>query len=159
MSFTIRYAVRDDVYLIYDFIYLLAKYEKLEHMVTATPSSLEHSLFDLKQANVLIGEEHGVPVSFMLFFHNYSTFLGKANIYLEDLYVKEEYRHKGYGKKMFIELAKIAYQEGCERLDWACLDWNQKAINFYEQLEAKKLNEWLPFRLDKAGIYKLSQQK
>ncbi|TNF06999.1 MAG: GNAT family N-acetyltransferase [Bacillota bacterium] len=159
MPFTMRYAERKDIHLIYDFICLLAQYEKLEHLVTATHSSLEHSLFDLHQAEVIIGEENSAPVSFMLFFHNYSTFLGKANIYLEDLYVKESYRHKGYGKKMFVELANIALERNCERLDWSCLDWNQKAISFYEQIGAKKLNEWIPYRLDKKGIKKLSEEK
>jgi GNAT superfamily N-acetyltransferase len=159
MSFSIRFAKRKDTVLIYEFIRLLAIYEKLEDKVTATTQSLERSLFDLKQAEVLIGEENGIPVSFMLFFHNYSTFLGKANIYLEDLYVKEAYRHKGYGKKMFIELAKIAVERDCERLDWSCLDWNTKAMAFYEQIGAKKLDEWITFRLDKQAINQLSLKK
>jgi GNAT superfamily N-acetyltransferase len=159
MSFSIRFAKREDAALIYEFIRLLAVYEKLEDKVTATTQSLERSLFDLKQAEVLIGEEHGVPVSFMLFFHNYSTFLGKANIYLEDLYVKEAYRHKGYGKKMFIELAKIAVERDCDRLDWSCLDWNTKAMAFYEQLGAKKMDEWIPYRLHKEQIIHLSKDK
>lgn len=159
MSFEIRFAIRKDTPLIYQFILKLAQFEKLSHHVTATVESLEKSLFDLKQAEVLIGEENDLPVSFMLFYSNYSTFLGKANLYIEDVYVDEPYRHKGYGKNLFVHLAKIAIERDCQRIDWSCLNWNEKAIGFYKLLGAKSKDEWLLHRLEKDGIDELASKK
>lgn len=158
MEFKIRYADVNDIDIIYQFIKKLADYEQLSHLVIATKESLKMSLFDLKQAEVCIGEENGLPVSFMLFFSNYSTFLGHANIYLEDFFVLEPYRHKGYGKKMMIHLAKIAVERGAKRLDWSCLDWNQKSIDFYQDLGATKKREWLLFRLENEALIQLAHK-
>ncbi len=147
-GFAIRFAKREDTPLILDFIKGLAKYEKMLDQVVATEESLFESIFERKQAEVIIGEEEGLPVGFALFFHNYSTFLGKANLYLEDLYVDEKYRGKGYGKSMLEFLGKIALDRNCGRLDWSCLDWNTAAIEFYKDLGAVPLQEWLIFRVE-----------
>ena len=144
----IRFATEKDVPEILGFIKALSVYEKMEDQVVATEESLRVSLFEKKQAEVIFAEEAGVLVGFALFFHNYSTFLGKANLYLEDLFVKEAYRGKGYGKALLNELAKIAVKRDCERLDWVCLNWNEPSIEFYKSLGAKPLPEWLIFRLE-----------
>lgn len=144
----IRFATEKDVPEILNFIKALSVYEKMEDQVVATEESLRVSLFEKKQAEVIFAEEAGVAVGFALFFHNYSTFLGKANLYLEDLFVKEAYRGKGYGKALLNELAKIAVKRDCERLDWVCLNWNKPSIEFYKSLGAKPLPEWLIFRLE-----------
>ena len=154
MNINIRYATEKDCEVILDFIKELAIYEELEGQVVATVSDLQESLFNQKKAEVLLLEEDNQAVGFALFFMNYSTFLGKANIYLEDLYVKEAYRNKGYGKLLLQELATIALESGCERLDWSCLDWNEEAIDFYKRIGAKPLSEWTIFRLDKEGLEK-----
>lgn len=146
-DFTIAFATPKDCALIHQFILELARYEKLEDQVVATIEGLHESIFIKKQAQVLIGYYKNEPVSFALFFYNYSTFLGKANLYLEDLYVKEEHRSKGYGKAMFACLANIAQQNNCERLDWWCLDWNKPSINFYLKLGAIAMDEWTVYRL------------
>ena len=157
MEFNMRFAHVNDLDTIYHFILELARYEKLSHLVSATKESLKKSLFELKQAEVCIAEENGIPIGFMLFFSNYSTFLGHANIYLEDLFILEPYRHKGYGKKMMIHLARIAVERGAKRLDWSCLDWNQKSIEFYEDLGAIKKREWLLFRLENDALMQIAQ--
>ena len=156
MTFHIRFANRNDVDVIYEFIIGLAKYEKLTHQVSATKDKLEQTLFDLKEAEVLIGEENGIPVSFMLFFSNYSTFLGHSNIYLEDLFVHEAYRHKGYGKLMLIKLAEICLKRSCKRLDWSCLDWNQSAMTFYRSIGANEMTQWRLFRLEDDALLSLA---
>lgn len=155
-GFTIRHAEPQDASLILDFIKALAIYEHLEHRMTATLESISHSLFVLKSAEVIIGEYHGVPVAFALFYPNYSTFLGKANLFLEDLYVLEPYRKQGFGKKIFYYLAHLAVERGCERLDWWCLDWNAPAIEFYHRLGAKHLKEWTIFRLEHDQLKKIA---
>lgn len=131
-----RYASREDVSLILKFIKDLALYEKLENEVVATEEILEEWLFDKEKAEVIFALENEKEIGFALFFHNFSTFLGRSGIYLEDLYVMEEYRGKGYGKCILQKLAQIAVERGCGRLEWWCLDWNQTSIDFYLSLGA-----------------------
>lgn len=147
MGFVIREANSSDINLIFDFICDLADYEKLRHDVTATAEILHESIFVKKQAEVLIAELDGVPVGFALYFHNFSTFKGKACLYLEDIFIKPQYRGKGYGKAIFNRLAQIAVEQGCDRFDWAVLDWNEPSINFYKSLGAFPMDEWTVFRL------------
>ena len=155
-NFKIRLAEEKDTLLILQFIRELAAYEKLLHEVVATEEILRESLFQKRQAEVLIGEYDGKPVAFALFFHNFSTFLGKANLYLEDLYVREEYRGKGLGRILFRALAETALERGCGRLDWWCLDWNEKSIAFYRSLGAIPMSDWTVYRLEEESLRKLS---
>ena len=160
MVFKIKQAQRDDCPLILDFIKLLAKYEKLEHEVTANEKQLEETIFDAKSTiEVFFGYEKETPVGFMLFFQNYSTFLAKPGIYLEDLFVKEEYRGKGYGKKMLQFLANLAVERDYGRLEWAVLDWNKPAIDFYKNIDAKLMNSWTINRLAGSSLENLAQNK
>lgn len=147
MGFVIREANSSDINLIFDFICDLADYEKLRHDVTATPEILHESIFVKRQAEVLIAELDGLPVGFALYFHNFSTFKGKACLYLEDIFIKPQYRGKGFGKAIFNRLAQIAVERGCDRFDWAVLDWNEPSINFYKSLGAFPMDEWTVFRL------------
>ena len=142
-----RLATREDIPLIFYFIKELAAYEKLSDEVIATEELLNHWIFEEKKAEVIIAEYEGVPAGFALYFYNFSTFVGRAGIYLEDLYVLPEYRRKGIGKAFFEELARIATKKGCGRLEWACLDWNQPSINFYLSLGAKPMSDWTVYRL------------
>ena len=146
-DFTIRFADEDDVKLILEFIRELADYEKLLDQVTATEEILHDSLFVKKAAEVVIGEYEGKPVGFALFFHNFSTFLGKPGIYLEDLYIKKEMRGKGFGKMMLSFLAATALERGCGRLEWWCLDWNTSSIDFYRSIGAEAMDEWTVYRV------------
>jgi len=146
-DFKIRPATKDDVELILDFIRGLAEYERLLDEVVATPEILNEWLFEKEKAEVLIGELEGKPVAFALFFHNFSTFLGRAGIYLEDLYVRPEARGKGIGKAMFRHIAGIAVRRGCGRLEWWCLDWNKDSIAFYEAFGAEAMSDWTVYRL------------
>lgn len=147
-GFVIRFARPEDTPLILDFIKRLAEYEKLSQEVVATEDVLMDTLFARRQAEVLIGELDGRPVAFALFFHNFSTFLGKANLYLEDLFVDDGCRGLGLGKVMFSCLARIAVERGCERLDWWCLDWNEPSIAFYKGLGANPMSDWTVYRLE-----------
>ena len=142
-----RIAERKDCALILSFIKELAKYEHLENEVVATEKLLEEWIFDKNKAEVLFVLEEGKEVGFALYFHNFSTFLGRAGIHLEDLFVLPEYRGKGYGKAILKKLAQITVQRGCGRLEWCCLDWNTPSINFYESLKAKPLSEWMIYRV------------
>ena len=144
---TIRKATKDDVVLILHFIKQLAEYEKMQNEVVATEELLSEWLFDKQIAEVLLAMEGDTAIGFALFFHNFSTFLGRGGIYLEDLFVLPEYRHKGYGKALLKELAKIAVERGCGRLEWCCLDWNQPSIDFYLSLGAKPMEEWTIYRM------------
>lgn len=157
MNFSIRFAMPEDCPTILRFIRALAAYENLETEVRATEESLCQFLFEAKQAEVLIGEEEGTPVAFALFFHNYSTFLGRAGLYLEDLFVREESRGKGYGKAMLAQLAAIAAARGCTRLDWCCLAWNHPSIRFYQGLGATLLEDWRVFRLGGDALTSLAK--
>jgi len=155
-GFNIRFAMPEDVPIILDFIKRLADYEKLADEVEATEDVLMDSLFVKRQAEVIIGELDDRPVSFALFFHNFSTFLGKANLYLEDLFVDEGCRGLGLGRTMFSCLAMIAVERGCERLDWWCLDWNEPSIAFYKSMGAEPMSDWTVYRIDGERLKKLA---
>lgn len=120
--------------------------------VSATPAILKEWLFDKKAAEVIFVMEDDIEAGYALFFHNFSTFTGKAGLYLEDIYVKPTYRKKGFGKALFKELVKIAYQHGCSRMEWVCLDWNKPSIDFYLSVKAKPIKDWTIFRLDHEEI-------
>ncbi len=153
----IRAASETDVPLILRFIRDLARYEKLEEKVVATEDGLRQTLFgNPRFAEVVFAEEGGVDVGFALFFHNYSTFLGRPGIYLEDLFVKPEMRGRGYGKALLAHLARLAHERGCGRLEWAVLDWNAPAIDFYKSLGAVPLDDWKIFRLIGEPLVRLS---
>lgn len=157
--FRLRTTTRIDVGLILSFIRKLAIYEKLEHVMTATETSLHQSLFIDKRAEVILAEYQQKPIGFALFFHNYSTFLGHANLYLEDLFIDPEYRNRGFGRMIFMYLARLALERGCKRFDWMCLNWNHPSIAFYERLGAKPLSDWITFRLDEEGMKQLINKK
>lgn len=147
-NLSIRKAEKSDIPLVLDFINKLAEYERLSHEVVATEGDLERYLFGKeKVAEVLIGYEGELPVGFALFFHNFSTFLGKPGIYLEDLFVLEEHRGKGYGTKLLARLAALALERNCGRLEWAVLDWNESSIEFYKSLGVRMMDEWIVNRL------------
>lgn len=143
----IRFATEKDVDLILDFIKGLAKYEKMENEVVASPEILREWIFEKKKAEVIFALDNGKEVGFALFFHNFSTFLGRSGIYLEDLFVLPEYRGKGHGKALLKELARITVERGCGRLEWCCLDWNKPSIDFYLSLGAKPLDDWTIYRM------------
>ena len=148
MTVTVRKAVRGDAALILDFIRKLARYEKLEHEAVLSVEDIENSLFcDAPRSFCLIAELAGKPVGFALYFYNFSTFLGRHGIYLEDLFVEESARGEGAGKALLSALAKIAVQENLGRLEWSVLDWNAPSIAFYKSLGAKPMDEWTVFRL------------
>ena len=152
-----RFATVKDVPLIMNFIMLLAEYEKLENEVVATEELLKEWIFEKKKAEVIFALEGEKEVGFALFFHNFSTFLGRSGIYLEDLFVLPEYRNKGYGKGLLKALAKITVERGCGRLDWCCLDWNKPSIDFYRSLGAIPLEEWTIYRLAGETLQKLAE--
>ena len=143
----IRYAERGDVSLILSFIRELAAYEGMADEVVATEETLLTWIFGKKKAEVIFAMENGQEVGFALFFHNFSTFLGRAGVYLEDLYVRPEYRGRGYGKGLICKLASIARERGCGRLEWWCLDWNRPSIDFYRSLGAQPMNDWTVYRV------------
>lgn len=142
-----RTAERNDVGLILQFIRELADYEKMLDEVVADEATLEEWLFDKQKSEVIFVLEDGEEVGFALFFHNFSTFLGRAGIYLEDLYVRPEHRGKGYGKALLRKLASIAVERGCGRLEWWCLDWNKPSIDFYLSLGAEPMSDWTVYRI------------
>ena len=142
------FATENDCAEILNFINLLAEYEKMQNEVVATEELLKEWIFEKKKAEVIFAVEDGKKVGFALFFHNFSTFLGRAGIYLEDLFVLPEFRGKGYGKALLQKLAAIAVERGCGRLEWACLDWNKPSIDFYLSLGAKPMDIWTTYRLD-----------
>ena len=153
----IRVAAREDVPLILEFIRGLASYEKLLDSCVATEESLANTLFGARAyAEVLIAEWDSAPTGFALFFHNYSTFLARPGIYLEDLFVDPEYRGKGIGKGLLVELARLAVERGCGRLEWSVLDWNEPSIGFYKSLGAVALDEWSIFRLTGSALAALA---
>ncbi len=157
-NFKIRFAEKDDVPLILEFIKELASYEELLDEVVATEAILAESLFDKKAAEVIIGEYDNKPVAFALFFHNFSTFLGRPGFYLEDLYVKPEMRGKGIGTIMLSFLAKLAVERNCGRFEWWCLDWNESAIQFYKQMGAVAMDEWTVFRVHGTALDRLARK-
>lgn len=152
----LRFANREDIPIILRFIKELAEYEHLADQVVATEESLGYWLFDQHKAEVLLAVHHGEAVGFALFFHNFSTFLGKAGIYLEDLYVRSEARGQGYGKALLRKLARLTVERGCGRLEWNCLDWNQPSIDFYRSLGAVPMEDWTLYRLTGTPLKELA---
>ncbi|MDD6072855.1 MAG: GNAT family N-acetyltransferase [Clostridium sp.] len=152
-----RYAERTDIPLILRFVKELAAYEKLSDEVIADEKTMEEWIFDRQKAEVIFALEDGKEVGFALFFHNFSTFLGRAGIYLEDLYVREEYRGRGYGKAILKKLASIAVERGCGRLEWSCLDWNQPSIDFYLSLGAEAMDDWTVYRVAGRTLRELAE--
>jgi len=148
----IRPAQEDEMGLVLEYIRKIAAYEKLSDQVVATKESLYRSIFVNHDCEVVIGFEGDLPVGFALYFFNYSTFKGKIGLYLEDLFVDDIHRKKGYGKQLITYLMDLAARLDCGRMEWSCLDWNQKAIDFYLSLGAKPMDEWTVFRLDEKDL-------
>ena len=155
---TFRFAERKDTPLILKFIRELADYEKMLDEVVADEKTLEEWIFDRQKAEVLFAVAEGKEVGFALFFHNFSTFLGRAGIYLEDLFVQPEYRGRGYGKGILKKLAAIALERGCGRLEWWCLDWNKPSIDFYLSLGAEPMSDWTVYRIAGDTLRKLGEE-
>src|SRR5205809_5856065 len=156
-DFKIRPACLEDVPVILQLIHDLATYERAPDEVSATEEQLIEVLFgERPTAEVLLALEGETPVGFAVYFYNFSTWLGRAGLYLEDLFVKPEKRGKGYGRALLVELAKIARDRGCGRMEWAVLNWNEPAIKFYRALGAKPMDEWTVFRLTHDGIARLA---
>lgn len=156
MSLQFRYAKEDDTALVLDFIKELADYEHLLDEVVATEEILHEWLFVSRKAEVIFAMLDDKEIGFVLFFHNFSTFLGRAGIYLEDLFIKPEYRGRGYGKTVLQKMANIAVERGCGRLDWWCLNWNEPSIKFYLSLGAKPMDEWTVYRIDGNTLQELA---
>ena len=154
---TIRFAEPSDVPQLLAFIHELAVYEELDDQVVATEALLHEWLFEKQKAEVLLAVVDGKPVGSALFFHNFSTFLGRAGIYLEDLYVQPAYRGRGYGKALLKKLAQITVERGCGRLEWACLDWNKPSIDFYRSLGAVSMDGWTTYRLTGDTLLKMAE--
>lgn len=147
-GFVIKKGTKEELPLVLSLIKELAEYEKLSDEVVASEALLKKYLFgDAKVAEVIIGYFKDEAVGFALFFHNYSTFVGRHGLYLEDLYVRPQFRGKGFGKALFLHLTKLAVQRGCGRMEWSVLNWNTPAINFYKSLDAKPMDEWTVYRL------------
>jgi GNAT superfamily N-acetyltransferase len=156
-EFEIRAATESDVPLILSFIKKLAAYERLSQEVVATEEILRRTLFGMRRtAEVAIGYSGDQAVGFVLFFHNYSTFVGKPGLYIEDLYVDEAYRRRGFGRALFLHVARLAKERQCGRLEWAVLDWNEPAIEFYKKLGAVSMNDWTVFRVTAETLDKLA---
>ena len=156
-NLTFRYATENDCAKILFFIKELAAYENLLDEVVANEELYKEWLFEKNKAEVIFACENGNEVGFALFFHNFSTFLGRAGIYLEDLFVLPEYRGKGYGKAILKQLAKITVERKCGRLEWVCLDWNQPSIDFYLSLGAEPMKDWTVYRLTGQTLTDLSE--
>jgi GNAT superfamily N-acetyltransferase len=158
-AITIRPATAQDVSLVFTFIRELAEYERLSHAVVATEDDIRNSLFGPRPyAECVFACIDSEPVGFALFFHNYSTFLGRPGIYLEDLYVRPDTRGKGVGRRLLVYLAQTAVERGCGRLDWAVLNWNEPAIKFYRSLDARAVDEWTTFRLSGEALERLAEE-
>lgn len=156
-EFKLRETNVEDTSLILSFIKQIAEYEKLSNAVVATEEVLRKSIFEDKRAEVLIAEINGVAIGFALYFYNFSTFIGKAGLYLEDIYIKPEYRGKGYGKEIFKVLAKIAVDNCCERMEWVCLNWNSPSIKFYKGFGSIAMDDWTTYRLEGKRIKELAE--
>lgn len=152
-----RYAERKDIPLLISFIEKLAEYENMTDQVKIDADTLEKWIFNKEKAEVIFALEDGKEVGYALFFYNFSTFLGKAGIYLEDLFILPEYRGKGYGKGLLKVLAKIAVENGYGRLEWSCLDWNKPSIDFYLSLGAEPLSDWTMYRATGEALEKLAE--
>lgn len=156
-NFNIRFAKREDSKTIFKFIQGIAEYEKMSDEVEGDAEAVERTLFDEKQAEVILAEEDGVVVGFALFFHNYSTFKTRRGLYLEDLFVDPSCRGKGYGKALLLYLARLAHERGCGRMEWCCLDWNQPSIDFYKSLGAVPMDIWTTYRLNEDQLKKYAE--
>lgn len=156
-NFTFRYAGREDCALILDFIKDLAEYERMSDQVVADESMLEDWIFDRQRAEVLFIMDEGRELGFALFFHNFSTFLGRAGIYLEDLFVRPEHRGRGCGKALLKKLAAIAVERGCGRFEWSCLDWNTPSIEFYKSMGALPMEGWTTFRVSGEALEEMAR--
>lgn len=152
-----RNAEKNDISLILHFIKELASYEKMLDEVIATEEILNHCIFEEKKAEVFFVLENNKEIGFALFFHNFSTFVGRAGLYVEDVYIMPEYRKKGYGKAVFKKLAQIAVERGCGRMEWSCLNWNKPSIDFYTHIGAVPMSEWTVYRLTQDKIKKLAE--
>ena len=158
-GFQIKSATESDVPVILSFVKKLARYEQLLHEVVATEDLLRKTLFGKRRtAEVAIGYLESKPVGFVLFFHNYSTFLGKPGLYIEDLFVDEDYRRRGYGRALLLHVARLAKERDCGRLEWSVLDWNQPAIDFYKKLGALPMSDWTVFRVAGKSLDELAGQ-
>ena len=156
-SFTIRPARPDEAGVILNLINQLAVYEKCENDVVADEATIYRSLFVERSAECLLGEEDGVVVGFALFFHNFSTFVGRKGLYLEDLFIVPERRGRGYGKAFLKHLARIAVDRGCGRMEWICLDWNESALSIYRSIGATPLSDWTVQRLDEDAMRRFAE--
>jgi len=156
-SVSFRKADKKDIPLILNFIKQLAEYEKMSDQVVANEEILSEWIFDKGKAEVIFAVSQGREVGFALFFHNFSTFLGRAGIYLEDLFVLPEYRGNGYGKGLLKKLSQIAVDRGCGRLEWSCLDWNKPSIDFYLSLGAQQMNDWTGYRMTGQALIDFSK--
>jgi GNAT superfamily N-acetyltransferase len=158
-GFQIKSATEADVPVILSFVQKLARYEELLHEVVTTEELLRETLFGKRRtAEVAIGYLETKPVGFVLFFHNYSTFLGKPGLYIEDLFVDEDYRRRGYGRALLLHVARLAKERDCGRLEWSVLDWNQPAIDFYKKLGALPMSDWTVFRVAGKSLDELAGQ-
>ena len=153
-----KIATEQDIPVILDFIKQIAIYEKMLDKVSATEESLKESIFDNNRAEALLIEFNNEVIGYIIYFFNFSTFVGREGLYLEDLYIKPEYRGNGIGKKSFELLVHIAKENKCERLEWTCLDWNEPSLKFYKSIGAKQMNEWIIHRLDKEAIDKITDK-
>lgn len=154
---TFRFAEEKDCGLILHFIRQLAEYEKMLNEVVADEELLKKWIFEKEKAEVIFAVVDGKEIGFALFFHNFSTFLGRAGIYLEDLFVEPEYRGRGYGKALLKKLAQIAVERGCGRLEWWCLDWNKPSIDFYLSMDAEPMTDWTTYRLAGESLRRMAE--
>lgn len=154
-GFTLRETSENDLSLILGFIKEIAEYEKLSNAVDATEGSLKKYVFEKRRAEVLIVEKDENPIGYVVYFYNFSTFTGTSGLYLEDVFIRSEYRGMGLGKEIFKILGKLAREEGCKRMEWVCLNWNEPSKKFYKGLGAISMDEWTTFRLTDDYIRKL----
>ncbi|ATD55673.1 GNAT family N-acetyltransferase [Clostridium chauvoei] len=152
----LRETTIEDIPLILSLIKEIAEYEKMSHEVIATEETLKKSIFENNRAEVLIGELEGKVIGYVSYFYNFSTFVGREGLYLEDIFIKPEFRGKGIGKELFKVLGKLAKENGCKRMEWTCLNWNKPSINFYKSLGAIAMDEWTTYRLRESEIDNLS---
>lgn len=150
-------ATEKDIPVILDFIKQIATYEKMLDKVIATEESLKESIFENNRAKALLIEFNNKVIGYIVYFFNYSTFVGREGLYIEDIYIKPEYRGQGLGKKCFKFLVKIAKKYKCQRVEWTCLDWNEPSLKFYKSIGAKRMKEWIIHRLDKEEIDRISE--
>lgn len=156
-NLVIRNAKEEDVSTLLELIKEIAEYEKLSYQVIATEETLRESIFKNNRANALILEVDNKKIGYCIYFYSFSTFIGRSGIYIEDIFIKKEYRGNGFGSEIFKFLAKKAKEEGCKRIEWACLDWNEPSIKFYKSLGAVPMDEWTVYRLTENEIIKLSE--